>query len=228
MDTRDLTERYKDFTNVEKHLEKREKIKSALARPYFRDWKNLEFEKGKLWLGNEKLWRADVSLWMPNLVGDTLVGELWRSTTETLRGKVSLVAVYQRDWAKGQAESWYGAKENPKVAKMIEDGKLNLLQVNVEDAPLARSIQGIFRWYMRRGMDKKKQENYFFVKQIPDSVVEEIGILNSRVGYVYLVDQDCKIRWAGCADANEGEKEALVKGCESLVRRLEMGATARP
>jgi ATPase complex subunit ATP10 len=80
---------------------------------------------------------------------------------------------------------------------------------------------------MRRGMDKRRQESYFFVKQVPDSVVEEIGILNSRVGYVYLVDQDCKIRWAGCAEANDGEKEALSKGAESLVRRLEqLKATA--
>lgn len=211
---------------MEKHLEKREKIKSALARPYFRDWKNLKFEKGKLWLGNEKLWKGEMSLWMPNLVGDTLAGEPFRATTEVMRGKINLVAVYQRDWAQKQAQTWYGngEKENPRLAKLIEEGRLNLVQVNVEDAPLARGIQSMFRWFMKRGMDKRQQENYFFVKQIPDSVVEEIGILNSRVGYVYLVDQDCKIRWAGCAEANDGEKEALIKGAETLMRRMETGA----
>ena len=165
-----------------------------------------------------------MSLWMPNLVGDTLAGEPFRATTEVLRGKVNLVAVYQRDWAQKQALTWFGEAENPRLAKLVEEGRLNLVQVNVEDAPLARGIQNMFRWFMKRGMDRRKQENYFFVKQIPDSVVEEIGILNSRVGYVYLVDQDCKIRWAGCAEANEGEKEALIKGAESLIRRLETGA----
>lgn len=207
-------------------MQKREKLKSALARPYFRDWKNLKFEKGKLWLGNEKLWRGDVSLWMPNLVGDTLAGEPFRSTTEKVKGKVNLIAIYQRDWAQKQAETWYSTKDNPRLAKLIEEGRLNLVQINVEDAPLARGIQSMFRWFMRRGMDKRRQENYFFVRQVPDSVVEEIGILNSRVGYVYLVDPDCKIRWAGCAEANEGEKEALNKGAESLVRRAEAGPAA--
>jgi ATPase complex subunit ATP10 len=228
IDTRDFREKYKDFTNVERHLAKREKLKSALARPYFRDWKNLKFEKGKLWLGNEKLWRGEMSLWMPNLVGETLSGEPYRATTEVLRGKISLVAVFQRDWAQKQAETWFGASKNPVVAKLIEEGRVQLVQVNVEDAPLARVIQNMFRWFMRRGVDKKRQDGYFFVRQIPDSVVEEIGILNSRVGYVYLVDQECKIRWAGCADANEGEKEALNKGAETLVRRAEMGGKTSP
>jgi ATPase complex subunit ATP10 len=165
---------------------------------------------------------------MPNLVGDTLVGGKFMSTTEVLKGKVSLVALFQRDWAKGQAETWYSPSSNPRVASLVENGKLNLVQVNVEDAPLARSIQNMFHWFMRRGMSKRQQASYFFIKQVPDIVVEEIGILNSRVGYAYLVDQDCKIRWAGCAEANDGEKEALAKGAESLVRRLEQGnVTAR-
>jgi ATPase complex subunit ATP10 len=206
---------------VEKHLEKRQKIKSQLARPYFRDWKNLKFEKGKLWLANEKLWRREMSLWMPNIVGSTLAKEPYKTTTEVLRGKVSLVSLFQRDWARKQAESWYSPQSNPRIAEFIEQGKLNLVCVNVEDAPLARTIQSMVHWFIRRGMNKKRQESYFFIKQVPDSVVEEIGILNSRVGYVYLVDQDCKIRWAGCADANEGEKDSLSKGAERLIKIME-------
>lgn len=221
IDTRDLGERYKDFTDKQKHLQKREKIKSALARPYFRDWKNLTFASGKLWLANEKLWRGEMSLWMPNLVGDTLAGEPFRATTEVLRGRVSLVALFQRDWAQKQTENWYSLKGNPQVAELVEAGRLNLVSVNVEEAPLARSIQNFFRWFIRRGMSRQRQQSYFFVNQVPDSVVEEIGLLNSRVGYVYLVDEDCKIRWAGCADGNDAEKEALAKGAERLVKLLE-------
>ncbi|KIV98695.1 uncharacterized protein PV09_09523 [Verruconis gallopava] len=221
IDMRDFQQRYRDFVSKERNLEKREKLKSQLSRPYFRDWSNLKFEKGKLWLGNEKLWRSDMSLWMPNLVGRTLSGEAYKATTEVLKGKISLLAVFQRDWAQKQAETWFSPNHNAKVANLIEDGRLNLVQVNVEDAPLARAVQNMFHWFMRRSMDKRRQENYFFIKQVPDSVVEEIGILNSRVGYVYLVDQDCRIRWAGCAEANEREKEALFKGAETLIRRLE-------
>ena len=40
---------------------------------------------------------------------------------------------------------------------------------------------------------------------------EPLGMINSRIGYVYLVDENVKIRWAGCADAKEEEEEALIR-----------------
>ena len=40
---------------------------------------------------------------------------------------------------------------------------------------------------------------------------------NPKVGHVYLLDKDCKIRWAGCGDANDEEKESLVKAVRRLI-----------
>ena len=50
-----------------------------------------------------------------------------------------------------------------------------------------------------------------------------MGLLNSRVGYVYLLDSRCRIRWAGSGRAEGGEKEGLVRGVGRLLeeRRLE-------
>ena len=42
---------------------------------------------------------------------------------------------------------------------------------------------------------------------------------NSRIGYVYLVDENLKIRWAACADAMEEEEEALVRCTGVLLDR---------
>lgn len=42
---------------------------------------------------------------------------------------------------------------------------------------------------------------------------------NSRIGYVYLVDENLKIRWAACADAKEEEEEALVRCVGVLLNR---------
>jgi len=43
-----------------------------------------------------------------------------------------------------------------------------------------------------------------------------LSLLNSQVGYVYLVDSSCKIRWAGSGHAWEGE----VAGLNAAVQRL--------
>jgi hypothetical protein len=48
-----------------------------------------------------------------------------------------------------------------------------------------------------------------------------MGMTNSRVGYVYLVDEECRIRWAGCADAMKEESEALERCTGVLLGRLE-------
>jgi ATPase complex subunit ATP10 len=50
---------------------------------------------------------------------------------------------------------------------------------------------------------------------------EPLGMVNNRVGYVYLVDEDLKIRWAGCADAKPEEARALESCTGVLLNRLE-------
>jgi len=48
-------------------------------------------------------------------------------------------------------------------------------------------------------------------------VREVIGVVNISAGNVYLVDKECKIRWAGSGPATEEEKIALVKGLKRLI-----------
>ena len=55
---------------------------------------------------------------------------------------------------------------------------------------------------------------------VDDDVKMSVGMANGKVGYVYLLDGDCKIRWAGSGDAGEDERQGLV-GC---VRRLIEGS----
>ena len=46
---------------------------------------------------------------------------------------------------------------------------------------------------------------------------EAIGFLNEAAGYVYLVDSECRIRWAGSAGAEAHERESLVRGVRKLI-----------
>ncbi len=48
-----------------------------------------------------------------------------------------------------------------------------------------------------------------------------MGLTNSKVGYVYLVDENLKIRWGGCADATEREAQSLESCTGVLLKRLE-------
>jgi len=52
-------------------------------------------------------------------------------------------------------------------------------------------------------------------------VREDLGMVNKHVGYVYLVDEMCRVRWAGCADAKQEEARALETCTGVLLNRLD-------
>ena len=52
-------------------------------------------------------------------------------------------------------------------------------------------------------------------------VRDPLGMTNSKVGYVYLIDENLKIRWGGCADATLKEAESLERCTGVLLKRLE-------
>ena len=56
---------------------------------------------------------------------------------------------------------------------------------------------------------------------------EPMGMDNKHIGYVYLVDQDGKIRWAGGGLGTEYERDSL-KGCvDVLLGRLNRSGKAK-
>ena len=44
--------------------------------------------------------------------------------------------------------------------------------------------------------------------------------LNTQVGYVYLLDTECRIRWAGSGDAWKGEVDWLNAGIKRLLEDM--------
>lgn len=57
---------------------------------------------------------------------------------------------------------------------------------------------------------------------------EAMGLTNKHIGYVFLVDGDCKIRWAGCGMARP-EESAALRNCTRVLlgrekQRQEAGA----
>ncbi|QDS74310.1 hypothetical protein FKW77_003963 [Venturia effusa] len=226
-DTRTWSKKRQDFGNWERHLKRREELKKAVAQPYFKNWKGLENAKGKSWIANERVWKREVSLWFPNLRGGTLDrgqdavegGE--SSTTKVLAGKVSVVGVFSRLWARSQCHSFFGSRDhqNPEIRKLVEQyaGKGQIVEIDVEDKPVMRWFGNLFAWNLRRTMERGEWGRYFKLKGLPGEVAETIGVVNLSAGTVFLVDRECRIRWAGSGDATEEEKAYLVKGVRKLL-----------
>ncbi|KAK4540584.1 hypothetical protein LTR36_009114 [Oleoguttula mirabilis] len=249
LDKRTLRQRRDDFHNYEKHLERRARMTRQIAKPYFRDWSNMRFHKGKGWVANERLFRGEHALWFPNFFGKPLrkqkglvrgggrlgrrdgYGGLGKDTCTVMEGKVSVVSLVSNTWAENQVETFCSRASNPALHEVLAENKeiAQRVEINYES--------NILKWYLlqlfagrslRRTRSLEEQGRYFMVRRgLSELMKEAIGVLNDKGGYVYLVDGEGKIRWAGSAEAGEGEKESLVRGVRRLVQEARMPREAR-
>ena len=234
IDRRALQQRRDDFVNYEKHLQKRAKMTKQISKPYFRDWSNLRFHKGKVFVAPERLFRAEHALYFPNFFGKTLEKRadrrdrkdgfrgLGRDTCEVMSGKVSVVSVFTSTWALNQVRTFVGTVDNPGLKQLLESDKevIQEVELNYEDNLLKYWILRLFGLRkLRAERTPEEQKRYFIVRRgVSDILKEALGLMNSQVGYVYLVDPEMRIRWAGSANAEPHERESLVRGARKLIQ----------
>lgn len=143
-----------------------------------------------------------------------------QDTTNALEGKISVVNMFSSLWAEGQVNTFTGAPLNPALAEVLEShGSLvQRVDINVEENRMKAWLVKKFMWKMRRNLPEKRHSRYFLVeKGFTETLKEAVGMMNSKVGYVYLVDDACRIRWAGSGPAEARELEALNNGLQKLI-----------
>lgn len=185
----------------------------------------MRFNKGKTFLSNQKLFRADKALYFPNLRGITLASpKEIRDTTAVLQGKVSIVNVFSGTWAERQTRTFHPLKEQPlQDALWANENAIysiaQKLEINIEENALKAGLIRLFMPRLRKQVDKEEHDKYFIVRHgTTEAIRNDIGLLNSKVGYVYLVDSECRIRWAGSGRAEKEERQSMFQGLVRLVR----------
>jgi len=187
-----------------------------MAKPYFRDFSRMSKQfKGKSWIAPSLLFKAEKSLFFPNLMGRTLSVPERVNTTHTLFGNVSVVAVFSSAWAEKQVKTFLEGLEE-EVPALVE-GAAQRVDINVEENWLKAAVIKMFVPSLQSKLPVEQHSRYFIVtKGVSDDVRHCMGLWNGRVGYVYLVDWNCRIRWAGSGNAEREERAALIRGLTKL------------
>lgn len=168
--------------------------------------------KGKSWIAPPLLFKAEKALYFPNFMGRTLApdSEVRMNTTSVLRGRISIVAVYSSLWAERQVRTFLDGTQLPEGAQRVD--------INIEQNFLKSFLIKMFLPRMRKQLPKDSWGHYFVIsKGVTRDLQRDLGLWNSKVGYVFVVDKLCRIRWAGSGNAVSEEKVTMVRGLERLV-----------
>lgn len=141
-----------------------------------------------------------------------------------LEGRVSVVAVFSTAWAESQCATFLASlppDDNDDVVQRVD--------INVELNPIKAALVKLFIPRIRKRLPERQHARYFVVqKGFAEDTMRQMALRNARVGYVYLLDWDCRIRWAGSGNAEEGEKAALLRGVVRLAQEWKVMEAARP
>lgn len=167
------------------------------------------------------LFKRDRALFFPNLIGRTLVrGASVMDTTSAMRGWVSLVGVFSGTWAERQVADW-GLDDVLGEVGDAARGSVGRVDINVEENWIKAGLVMMFLPSIRRRLADERWDRYFVVRRgLSEDIREAMGYSNSKVGYVYLLDDECRIRWAGSGSPWVGEREAMIKGVRRLAAEL--------
>jgi mitochondrial ATPase complex subunit ATP10 len=236
-DERTFSEKREDYANYTKALERRRVYLRSYLRPYFQEWKRMDFHRGKSFQSNERLLRRDKALYFPNLVGDTLDGFTGMDSCNVMTGKISIVGMQMGRWAEEQVQSFVGEKENEELKGIVEryKGVVQRVHVNMQANASWMWLVKLFQSNLKRIVPEEEWSRYFFVrlprdvrKGLSEETRDAMGLLNSQVGYVYLVDSAGKIRWAGSGEAWKGERDGLNAAVLRLVAEEAALQTEQP
>ncbi|CCX30396.1 ATP10 protein-domain-containing protein [Pyronema domesticum] len=227
VDNRSWNERGQDFVNYDKHLERKERLNNEMKTPYFQDFSRMSKQfKGKSWYAPPLLFKAEKSLFFPNLVGRTLAESQPMNTTHTLFQNVSVVAVYSSTWAERQVETFMKGLEEEVPA--FKDGNAQRVDINIEQSWIKAALVKMFFPKLQSKLPLERHDKYFLIeKGMTPELKHDMGLWNGKVGYVYLIDWNCRIRWVGSGNAEPEEREALIKGINKLAEeRKALGFTS--
>ncbi|KAL7423474.1 Mitochondrial ATPase complex subunit atp10 [Cryptotrichosporon argae] len=209
-------QRKDELLDRERHAASRRALVREATQGYFHDYNRVKRNGGKLWIGPPVLIREDRALYFPNISGKTLLSAP-AHTTSLLAGHVSLVTVVNTRVSDEHVRSLAG----PALDDWARVPGFRHVTINHQANALKSLLLGLFIGSLRSSVPKDEWGTYLISsgEWSPIDITGPLGIDNKLLGYVFLVDDACRIRWAGCGQAQGTEADDLRRATAVLMRR---------
>ncbi|KAG7094720.1 hypothetical protein E1B28_005540 [Marasmius oreades] len=197
--------------------ERKHLVKEAVTKGYFHDLNKTRKHGGKTWIAPKVLIREDRALYLPDISGKCLADGSEKHTTTMCFGRITLLSLLSTRISEFHSASFTKLA----IERFSHHPLFQHIQINTQSNALKSFLVHLLRRSLRSSIPTEQHPLYLLSSQNLEYLREPMGIDNDRVGYVYLVDEDCKVRWAGCADATAEEARALEVCTGVLLKRLD-------
>ncbi|KAF9922034.1 Mitochondrial ATPase complex subunit atp10 [Linnemannia zychae] len=209
-----------DWTDEKKNLEKRKELLHDFQSGYFAEFSELSKAGSKLWKGTPNMISADKALYMPNIIGTSLETSQPVELVDLLKGKISLLAISGTRFGEEHIETYMTPFLNRWPMKgRVNTSKVQLVELNVQENPLKAGLVKMMMPFVRKNIPEERHANYMLHYKSIRSLREPLSMQNSYLGYVFLIDSNCKIRWGAHGPATEEEIKTLLESVQKLSER---------
>lgn len=148
----------------------------------------------------------------PELTSKSLAGRVV-TLPEDAEGKVALIAVAFVRNAQGMLDSWIEPFE--RVFK--KDSRFTVYEVPMIDAAW-KLVSWVIDSGMRSGIPTEKHDNVITYYGDYSGYLQALGIEDTNLAYVFLLDPEGIIRWKGQKYAEPETEKALIETAKTLIK----------
>ncbi|KAI8976997.1 ATP10 protein-domain-containing protein [Mycotypha africana] len=209
----------KDFTDFDKafaaHAAERRYLVEQATKSYFADVHGSH--GGKMYFASTQLIKPDKAGYMPNFEAQNLFRKTV-NTTETLVNKISLMSFFYNKFGESHVETFI----QPFLDKYRDTKDVQLVEMNVQENYLKQYLLKAFVPMIRRNLPLERRDNYYLLYRDIGRVRKFMDMTNQHIGYVFLIDENCRIRWTAHGKATEEEIANMLAMTDYLKQKKEI------
>ncbi|KAI9207615.1 ATPase assembly factor ATP10, partial [Polychytrium aggregatum] len=213
-----LKRRIDEYLDLETNLKEREiLLKKAFREGYWDDAKEIAKKGVKLWEAPKKMTPSHLAPRFFDVTAKTLAGNTTSIYELVPKASATLVTFVNSGIASEHIDTYIA----PFVKEFGGNDKVQIVQIHAEDNWAKSVAMQLFLPSLRRRLVKEQWGKYLLCyKDISDDR-RKIGISNRLLGWVHLVDSQCKLRWQAHGPATADETETLIESTKKLLERAE-------
>lgn len=215
----------KDFFDNDKRQIRQQELEAEMRNSSIHDLHFFNKFRGKMFKSPRSYFKAEKSLYFPNIVGETLSGE--RKCLKDFLGKVCIVKVHSTNQGEKVIAPVFNiadSTDNYLTSSGYKVFKQEFPEAEIVEINLIESGKNFLFQLSKKNLCKmipdQRHSRYLIAprNQLSEDMLKNLLMENLYSGYVYVVDREGRIRYLTCGAFDQAEYAMLWKSVRGVDR----------